>query len=300
MNEPNPPAGTGSPVPEDAACIACGYALLGLPPDGVCPECGVPVRRSLLGDQLAFSAPAYLATLHKGVFLILTAIIVQLLLVFGGIFVGFMVAGAGSGAPGQWFQIATTIGGLAVSITLLYGWWLFSEPDPRSRDAGGAQSRRLIRIVLSIQAVVTLVQIPMSFTGVQGNATSAFFFLSLALGLIGFVAWVVQYFASMLYLQWLAPRLPSARVFKRAKLLLWLGPVLYTVGLILLGLGPLIALVLYWNLLNWVRLDLKRIRQEQAGVERCTMCKHDLAGLPTTEYGTTCPECGHRHAPVVA
>ena len=58
------------------------------------------------------------------------------------------------------------------------------------------------------------------------------------------LAFIVGFFAKMLYIRWLAPRLPSVRVFKRAKTLMWLGPVLYTFGLLLIGLGPLIALVL--------------------------------------------------------
>lgn len=48
---------------------------------------------------------------------------------------------------------------------------------------------------------------------------------------------------------------------------MWLGPLLATFGLVIIGLGPLIALVLYWNMLDWVRKDLKRIRAERrAGV----------------------------------
>ena len=46
--------------------------------------------------------------------------------------------------------------------------------------------------------------------------------------------------------------------------MMWLGPLLFTVGALCIGLGPLVAVVLYWNMLDWVRRDLKRIRAEQA------------------------------------
>jgi hypothetical protein len=84
--------------------------------------------------------------------------------------------------------------------------------------------------------------------------------MALAMNLVALVASVAQFFAAMLYIKWLATRLPSPRAEKRAKLMLWLGPVLYTGGLLLVGLGPLIALIMYYNLLEWVRKDLKAIR----------------------------------------
>jgi hypothetical protein len=86
--------------------------------------------------------------------------------------------------------------------------------------------------------------------------------LVVVMNLASLAASGLQFFASMIYLRWLAPRLPDDRVFKRAKMLMWLGPLLMTVGAFIL-IGPLVALVLYYNLLNWVRLDLKRILGEQ-------------------------------------
>ena len=43
---------------------------------------------------------------------------------------------------------------------------------------------------------------------------------------------------------------------------MWLGPLLQTVGLLLIGLGPLIALVMYWNMLDVMRKHIKRILAE--------------------------------------
>ena len=58
----------------------------------------------------------------------------------------------------------------------------------------------------------------------------------------------------------------------RAKTMMWLGPILYTVGAIACGLGPLVALILYYNLLNWVREGLQAIRADQS--------LREAAGIP--------------------
>ena len=57
-------------VPEDRPCVACGYALRGLPADGACPECGMSIRRSLSGDQLWAADPKWLARIARGQWLV--------------------------------------------------------------------------------------------------------------------------------------------------------------------------------------------------------------------------------------
>ena len=57
----------------------------------------------------------------------------------------------------------------------------------------------------------------------------------------------------------MSPRIPNDWVFKRAKLMMWLGPVLFVPGSLCIGLGPLVALILYYNLVTRVRADLKAI-----------------------------------------
>jgi hypothetical protein len=77
---------------------------------------------------------------------------------------------------------------------------------------------------------------------------------------------VIWFFSSMLYLQWLAPRLPDERVRRRSRLFMWLIPVLVTVGALCFYIGPLVALVLYWNMIYWVWKDLGRILERQRGL----------------------------------
>jgi hypothetical protein len=50
-----------------AACVACGYDLRGLPPDGLCPECAYSIARSLEGTHLLRAAdPAWLGLVFRG------------------------------------------------------------------------------------------------------------------------------------------------------------------------------------------------------------------------------------------
>ena len=47
-------------------CVGCGYDLVGLPEDGLCPECGVAIGRSISGDHLLASASEHRRLLARG------------------------------------------------------------------------------------------------------------------------------------------------------------------------------------------------------------------------------------------
>jgi hypothetical protein len=62
----------------------------------------------------------------------------------------------------------------------------------------------------------------------------------------------------MRYTRWVAGRVPDAHMVGRTKTYMWLLPLLYTVGILII-VGPLIALVMYWNLLDRLRKHLTSI-----------------------------------------
>jgi hypothetical protein len=232
--------------------------LRGLPISGACPECSAPVERSLLGDLIAFSSPEYQSTIHRGVFLVQAGIIGSLLLFILGIVLAFAFSAAQSVMlVGQGLSLIPA----ALSV---WGWWLLSSPDPGQLASNKGESpRQVIRVTVAIQAAITVVHFAttaVSTMAIGSQAVGGIGVMALAMNRVARGASVAQFFAAMLYIKWLATRLPSPRAEKRAKLMLWLGPVLYTGGLLLVGLGPLIALIMYYNLLEWVRKDLKAIR----------------------------------------
>jgi hypothetical protein len=241
-------------------CIRCSYDLHGLPLSGNCPECGVPVERSLRGDLLQFADENYRATLLRGVSLIMFGILAHVVLFILGMVAGF-AGGAGVG-------FALSIISLAATATGLYGYFLYASPDPgQMSNNRGEKPRQILRVAIGVSAIAAIGQIAlgglalfMAPTPGQVGAAEGVLMLSAVAGLAGSVAWIVQFFAAMLYTKWLAPRIPSPRVLKRASLLMWLGPVLFL--LFCTVVAPLIALIMYYNMFSWIRQALITIRDE--------------------------------------
>ncbi len=237
-------------------CIICGYDLKGLPRDGVCPECGTPVEQSYLPDLLHNRSPQYLQQLRSGLSFVLNGILVWVFLIIASVVV------AVAGLSGLGIEILLALAGTGCSLAIMLGWWKLTTPDPGKPDASAdLLSRRLIRIAVSVQLAATVFSLIPQFAIGQTLAPgmTAIVVLAFALSLLSMVAWVVQFFAAMQYVRWLARRVPDQKLHNRAKRFMWLGPLLQTVGLLLLGLGPLIALVMYWNMLDAMRKHIKRM-----------------------------------------
>jgi hypothetical protein len=197
--------------------------------------------------------------------------IVGIVSAVGGIVVVALVAAgqaAGGGAPGamnpvivnkmQLWMSAATLPAAALS---LLGWWLFSASDPAvSIGQNGQQSRLIIRITVIIVAIASA----LSFAFIAKatfDPTAAI--LAGAAGVITSIANLVQFFASMLYVKWLAPRLPDMELVGRSVLYMWLLPVIFVVGSCLI-IGPLVAQIMFLLLLNRIRVRLSIIRERQA------------------------------------
>lgn len=267
----------------DVACVSCGYNLQGLRDSGKCPECGEPIERSLKGELFEFASTEYVAKLYSGSKLVIASILFMVILAFGSIgfqmFVAFGVLSQAAGRTGEF--VASALGVLA-SFMGAYGWWQLSEPNPQaSLTDQGVNSRKLVRamvvtnvIIGIITQVVVLImnsqiaQLQGNTAGQPGAVNKSLLLAGLVVfgvGLIGLVTFAVAFFAQMKYMQWIGPRLPNPWVTERAKLMMWLGPLLYTVGAFCFGLGPLVALILYYNLITKARADLKHILAAQRG-----------------------------------
>jgi hypothetical protein len=258
-------AGASPAVHDAIQCVICGYVLRGLSLSGRCPECGTAVERSLRGNLLQYSSPAYLASLHRGVFLIQAAIVAQILLIVSLVFAAIGL-GAAMGAEPSWLEPLFACIGLGVAAISLYGWWLFSSPDPATSGIHtGATARRVLRTVVILEAAFAIVELllqlyAMSLRTAANPNPAAVQATTLLTSMANAALLATWFFSAMLYIRWLAPRIPNRQVDDRARLMMWLGPVLCTVGWLACGLGPLIALIMFYNLLEWIRHDIRRAR----------------------------------------
>ena len=250
------PARAEAVADADVFCRRCGYTLTGLDARGRCPECGTPVEASLLGDLLHYSDPSYVAMLHRGATVILVAIVLYVLIAVGALVAMATLGSMGRQGAGDFIEIMLEFLITGVSMVNLYGWWLLSAPDPALADRDKtASARRVVRVAVVVRALLAAMSAAMAAT----SAGAVLKPILSAVSPLEIGAWVILFVASMMYLRKLAPRLPNREVGGQARTLIWLGPVLWIFGC---GIGALVALALYWNLLSSVRGDLGRIRRE--------------------------------------
>ncbi len=248
-------------VQGDRACTKCGYNLRGIPESGQCPECGQPVMFSLRGTLLEHAGPEYLASLGSGLSIILAGIAAIFVVALAQVPVPMIKA-----IPQNVSMAVLQMLQMALTLMLLVGYWRFTSLDPgfTGRESPNA-ARQVMRITISVQAATLpfyygLALLQRSGIGAMGSFDDPFWVGSQLAGLVWLAAWVTQFFAVLRYVQWLARRVPDAYIFRRTQVYAWLLPLLATVGCVAVGLGPLIAMVMYWNLLDRLRKHIRAIR----------------------------------------
>ncbi len=264
-------------VPTGTGCARCGYSLEGLSTRGACPECGLPTVDSLLSERLADRDAGYLATLRRGVTIahvsILMLVVVSIVNAVISMFSGFTAGAAtfGSGA----MTIAMTVGTFAVQLFGAWGWWLLTTRDPGGVAPGSNEGlRRWVRrllvctvVMASVGLIATVVGELLGYGVTSLNATIAsgtaittativMLVVAGLLSLLGFGLTIWQVVVTIRYVGDLARRLPDAALAKRAKFRSWFVPVIGVVGTPVCYIGPLVALILYYNLLIALRKRL--------------------------------------------
>ncbi|MFO0831118.1 MAG: hypothetical protein U0637_04645 [Phycisphaerales bacterium] len=257
-------APAGASPTSGKSCIRCGYALEGLPPTGRCAECGTPLEDSLRGMLLQFASPEYPRTLLQGYTWVLNGILAS-------ICAGVLTFGVSIAAITGVFGVKNTqpvvlvMAGIntAISFVTLIGYLKLTEPDPQFASTEKPDSaRNVARMAAIAQIVITGASMAMmAYTGGvnTGFSLSVTGIVDGLLSIASVAAMAVQFFAMMRFVNGTARRIPDRFMETRARKFMWQLPVLSTVGVLLLGLGPLIALILYWNLLDRVRKHLKSI-----------------------------------------
>lgn len=248
-------------------CLACGYDLLGLVSTGACPECGAPVERSLRGNLLEFADTQFLKEMRLGARVVfigtLVALGVGLVVGAGAVAFGMAAQSGANVTGGRWTEVLPRITEFVGAIVVLAGWWLLSRPDPgQLGEDTGAKSRRWLRIFLVAEIGATLaafvVAMVPGWQAAMANAMSGAGPPTISMGLVivalsglaTLVATTGRFFAAVAYIRSLAPRVPDAALHREATRNLWLLPILNTVGILLCGLGPLAATILFLIMLH--------------------------------------------------
>ena len=256
---PSCPECGGSMVP---ACINCGYDLAGLPRDGLCPECGTLVAQSYAPDLLENRSVEFLTQLHSGLRIVLVGLLCQVGITVLSIGIAIGLAFMSSSGAQLAFSIVVQLLTMLVSLAILFGWWRITAPDP-GRIGGGldVKPRQVVRIAVVVQLAAALIALALQpFVGTSNTIdfTKPLDVMYGAVGLVSLAAWCTQFFASMLYVRWLARRIPDSKLEADAKRFMWLGPLLYILLACVL-VGPIVALVMYWLMLNSLRQHITAI-----------------------------------------
>ena len=270
------------PLPPGLRCRRCTYDLAGLSVDGVCPECGKPIDESLRGDLLRDADVTYVRTLHRGVMMIQFGILGSLIATLSSMAYRFTFSPRiGQIAISDLLHIALlavhTFGGAAASVVAVIGWFWFTASDPGlSENERGQPLRRFLRVVALTTGAATVVTAVMrvsfgtmatAWHGLMVNNPPSIVATAL-LDVASMTAWIVQFFAGMAYLRWMAQRIPDEGLRNRAGRSMWVLPLWWTVGRLLCGLGPLIAIVLYLDMFSQIRVHLRAIMRGEPIVPR--------------------------------
>jgi hypothetical protein len=242
----------------DVRCPRCGYALGGLSTAMRCPECGAPAGDVLGACRLRDGSPEFLRTLAAGAGIAALAGTVGQVLGYP-LLVATMVAALLRRTMPPWIEMSSSAVVTVFAWIGLWGVWLLSKPDPGGGGGDAMRAaRRTVRGSLAVHAAGSVVLAMYEFGGWEQSAGYwSIYAVTLA-------AIVTNYFALLVYLRWLARRIPDGGLARFAARMLWLGPVLSIAGAAVFMLGPFAAVWLEIRLL----LRFRRRLLEEARAAR--------------------------------
>lgn len=244
-------------------CITCEYDLSGTDPDAVCPECGTPVLCSIGNSALAAVPTELLKSVHTGFRLVTNGILIYIISVIVTTLVTVsMINNAGLSYP---VTLISALINNAIVFAIIIGWFKLSVPLtnlPSKLDA--KDKRSFVRNMLWIFAACTLITL---FYGLIPGDPFETTLIDMIYGLFSLFLMAVMlalFISNVMYMGWFAKLVRNRKMARRAKHFVWYGPLIAVVGLFLFFIGPLITLVLYWNQIEYVRRDLKKIIKARA------------------------------------
>lgn len=272
MSDPHPegmvPEASSPSAPGPRSlCFSCGGDLSLATVDGPCPECGTPARHALAATPISQVDPAYLRKVRSGISLVLTTILLSLILAS----VSMLLSEAKLSTAFEVVAVLLVVALLLNRAFSLYGSWRMGAIEPGApvnspllRAARNLRRCVLLLVGAGLLELIVDLFIPEGTPSPDGTTEAvsiaggvSFLFFSL----VTVVLYILTFLSQMSITQHFAARLGDTEMFQNSRRYKWMLPLLSTVGILLLGFGPLIALVLYWTLLNRLRKHLAAVLQ---------------------------------------
>lgn len=196
---------------KDMFCSRCGYNLRGLTLEGLCPECGSPVSRSVHGNLLRFAHPEWINKLRKGIAVKLWGMLIGLGI---GVIAGISVVLA---MPPVIISIVSLVGGL-------FGLWatfLITTPEPM---IGVDEDPVTVRKVIRFAALLGFLggQIQQASQGGAVNIGGGTISIGLIwIGTIFTLCGLVAMFGEFIYLRRFAKRIPDESLASSTTTVMW-------------------------------------------------------------------------------
>jgi hypothetical protein len=249
----------------DLACVGCGYGLLGEPVDAACPQCDAPISQTVRPGDLLLANDRFLNRLRFGLQLVLGGILGQVVVTVALVVGQVVLASPGGVVSAPTWEAVTAVAGVIVAIIIAQGWFIVTEPDAEGRFLIGAKTEAaVVRRAVFAHAVFVGTTLLGQWLAVlpalvPHQQSVALVVAGASLG--AFITLCVQFFAVMAYLGHIARGTRDRALAKLVRTRTWSCPLWATVGILLFGLGPLVALVLYYNTISAVRARLGHILQ---------------------------------------
>ncbi|HKQ50326.1 MAG TPA: hypothetical protein VJZ71_19795 [Phycisphaerae bacterium] len=225
-----------APIPFDLACLGCRYNLRTMPVEAVCPECALPIRRTLEHGWLIFADSAWLWRVRGGLSSLLLSLLVWPVGIAG--IVLYTVVSAGGEPDEVVLGVLTLATGLAFIALLLFGVWGVTSPEPLSNP--GRMKTNLGHWIraLNVAAIVTaVVGVCVSSGTHEITAPDIIKVLSIiGVGAVGGSAYLLGFLLLLVHMRRLARRVSKPSLGNLLSFILWSG-----IGFTALTLGGVVT-----------------------------------------------------------
>lgn len=257
-------------VKQGATCLGCSYDLGGLNNSGACPECGKPIIQSLRGNYLQYADPEWFETLirgsrmtARGFWIAIAGLMSVALLMIISLVSSVALTLSPKGFNELALAILTAVAVVTIPLASIWscvGWFILTAPEPQRSQQLSDGPRRASRYSLIAWILFAVVTVSLYLIALQHPLLMPSNSLMMVFAIHTFIS-SCFFWSSMTYIRDLANRLPSLPLFRHARGWRWMLLALTSVGVLFLGMGPIVALAFFIATVHDLSVVLQRLRQ---------------------------------------